>query len=190
MLYRGTVTSNHDAYQSFQVFVKVDGIHLSNNEAIQAEVIGSTEFGLNDGIGLSSVLRVGTRVWVMFEDEDSGNFGKPVVIGVIHEVNDRHPTLQSEYDKAQVIKTQSGHTITISDFGGNERIDIYHKSGTDVLIDNQGNIIIHGVKDFNSKIDGNYNLSVSGDITINSNGAINSTSSSDTVIKGSNIRLN
>lgn len=191
MLYKGIIVDNQDPDGYFRVLVNVLGINRdATDSVIWAEVIGSTEFGLENEIGISSVLRVGTWVWIMFEDEDSKTFQKPVVIGVLRGDGDKHPTLKSEYTTSQVIKTQCGHTITISDTDGKQRIHIYHTKGTEILIDNDGNIIIHGVKDFNSTIDGNYNLTVKGNITVNCDGAINSTSSSTTNIKGSTINLN
>lgn len=196
MIYKGTVVNNvvkdsNGKIRPFVVSVNVEGVH-ANGDTSDAEVVGSTEFGLDKGIGIMSLLRNGTSVWIQYRDEDTSNFQYPVVIGVVHGDGDLKDSVLdgAEYTTAQVFHTQCGHTILIADTQGKQRIHIYHTKGTEILIDNDGNIKIHGVKDFNSTIDGNYNLNVKGNMTVNCEGAINSTSSNDTTIKGANIRLN
>ena len=191
MIYRGKVINNQDPEKMFRVQLQIVGIDKSESDAVLwAEVAGSNDFGLSDGVGVSSVLRVGTWVWVQFEDEDSRNFQKPVVTGVVHDPTDTNQYIKDEYDDVQTFTTKCGHEIVIGDRDGNQRIYIKHCSGTDVMIDDSGNVIIHGVKDFKSDIDGNYDLTVKGNMTINCNGTISSKSDSETNFKASKINLN
>ena len=92
-LYRAVVEDNNDPEKIGRVKVRIHGLHTAANataglefgfidsDALPwAEVMGSTGFGLVSGVGLSSVLRNGTWVWVMLEND---NPNKPVVMGVL-----------------------------------------------------------------------------------------------------------
>jgi hypothetical protein len=95
ILFRGVVEDNNDPLQIGRVRVRIYGLHTSNNENSSekfefvrtvdlpwAEVMGS--FGLVGGVGLSHVLRQGTWVWVILENNDPN---KPIVMGTITGVN-------------------------------------------------------------------------------------------------------
>lgn len=92
-LYRGVVEDNNHPDKNGMVKVRIFGVHTKKNEnsgeAFEfistaqlpwAEVIRGTEFGLVGGLGLSSVLKQGTWVLVILENDDQN---KPIVIGVI-----------------------------------------------------------------------------------------------------------
>ncbi len=91
--YRGVVEDNLDPEKLGRVKVRIWGLHTENNENsgesfefIQtddlpwAEVMGGVEFGLIGGVGLSTVLRQGTWVWIIL-DHDNPN--KPIIVGTI-----------------------------------------------------------------------------------------------------------
>ena len=89
-LYRGIVENNISPNKDGKVQVRIYGLHTANNENSSefdnisteqlpwAEVIGSTEFGLISGIGMSSVLKQGTLVWLFLEND---SINKPVIFG-------------------------------------------------------------------------------------------------------------
>ena len=81
-LYRGIVVDNKDPEKMGRVRVQIH--NLTRGSDIDtlpwAEVIQSTTTGVLNGIGYSSVMRKGTNVYVIFE-EDNHRF--PVVIGTI-----------------------------------------------------------------------------------------------------------
>lgn len=93
-LYRGVVEDNNNPDKNGRVRVRIFGIHTKNNEYTPnedfnyiktsdlpwAEVMVGADFGLISGVGISSVLRQGTWVWVTL-DHDDPNY--PIVIGVI-----------------------------------------------------------------------------------------------------------
>lgn len=93
-LYRAVVENNNDeTVKNGRVKVRIFGIHTEMNSSSEeefntidtehlpwAEVMGGTSFGLVGGVGLSSVLRQGTWVWVVL---DHGNPNKPIIIGTI-----------------------------------------------------------------------------------------------------------
>lgn len=99
--YRAVVEDNNDPLKVGRVKVRIFGMHSSNNENSDepfnnistdslpwAEVEGSTEFGLISGIGVSSVLRKGTWVWVRLDHDD---FNKPIVTSTIKGVVSESP---------------------------------------------------------------------------------------------------
>ena len=75
MFYRGVVENNDDPKQLGRVQVRVFGIHdsgsnVSSSALPWAEVAGGTDFGLYQGVGVTSILRNGTLVWVFFHNDD------------------------------------------------------------------------------------------------------------------------
>ncbi len=75
MFYRATVENNVDPESFGRVQVRVYGIHdegsgVSTADLPWAEVSGGTDFGLVNGVGITSVLRIGTMVWVFFNNDD------------------------------------------------------------------------------------------------------------------------
>lgn len=170
MFYRGIVEDNADPSKIGRVKVRIFGIHddsgVKTSDLPWAEVAGGTEFGLISGVGISSVLRKGTMVWVFFKEDDSnypvvfatskgkntssdpygGVFKDPDGVYPKRMGSDIHPNAQSSYTSLATIETASGHLIELDDTGGNERIKVTHKTGSYVFIDKDGNIFINGVK--------------------------------------------
>lgn len=92
-LYRGVIEDNNHPDKNGKVKVRIFGIHTENNENNAetfenistaqlpwAEVMGSNESGLISGVGISSVLKQGTWVWVILDNNDTN---KPIVLGVV-----------------------------------------------------------------------------------------------------------
>jgi len=90
--YRGVIEDNNSPKKDGKVRVRIHGLHGGSKgsdaefEATEtaslpwAEVMGGTAFGLISGVGLSNVLRQGTWVWVVLDNDDPN---KPIVIGTI-----------------------------------------------------------------------------------------------------------
>lgn len=76
------------------------------------------------------------------------------------------PAHAAEYPANRVIKTKAGHVIEIDDTEGEERIHIYHKSGTNVEIRSDGSMTEHVVGDKVTVIEGNHFIHVKGDQTL------------------------
>lgn len=162
-LHRAIVENNLDPEELGRVQVRIYGIHsfdktrtLEGAEVSDlpwAEVIGGTEFGLNQGVGASSVLRIGTLIWVLFEEDDPN---RPTVLGVVKGIQDgesdinknarginsgvilhKNSTLDpleysqapSAYPENHTIESSSGHIIELDDTPGNERVQIIDRLG-------------------------------------------------------------
>lgn len=173
MFYRAVVTDNQDPEKMGRCQLRIIGLNEGGNT--WAERMGSTDFGLLGGVGVSSTLRVGTWVWC-FLDHDNPN--KPVIVGTIIDAGDFHDSATNQYGNMQTIHTASGHLIEIGDAGGDSRIQITHSSGTTVKIDNAGNILIDCVGDVTHTISGKLDVSTGGATTFDSGGAFTVTAPS------------
>ena len=236
ILYRAVVEDNTDPKKLGRVKVRIHGLHTEKNEKAGAkfefigtshlpwaEVMGGTGLGLVGGVGLSSVLRQGTWVWVALENDDPN---KPLVLGTIAgkvtvkgkgvytggkgfsdpageypfekrvgesdlnrlarneklgsayydkakghgqketihkiindnvdkqegitdgitgaDVSQTEPnslSASAKYPNSTVCETHSGHVIEIDDTTGNERIRIYHRTGSYVEIRPDGSFV-------------------------------------------------
>jgi hypothetical protein len=212
-LYRAVIENNNDLEGFGRVQVRIQGLHTKNNENSSefssvktsdlpwAEVQGGTSFGLISGVGLSSVLRQGTWVWVVL---NNNNPNHPIVTGTIAGKNtkkvvyssgegfcdpegiypkddmldkgDLNPLLDDKYLTLAVLETPSGHVIELDDTEGDERISVKHRTGTTILIDFEGNITVTAVKDHTVTIAENATIEVTGtsDITLTGLTTVNS----------------
>lgn len=153
MFYRGTVENNIDPEQFGRVQVRVMGIHDSGSDVSTAalpwaEVSGGTDFGLVNGVGVTSVLRIGTMVWVFFNNDD---FNYPVVFATIKGASDINDVAKGSYGNSATIKTASGHIIELGDAGGAEKIEIKHTSGSKIIFQADGTILIESVNGITQK---------------------------------------
>jgi len=107
-------------------------------------------------MGMYFLPEVGDEVLVAFEHGDLSN---PVVIGSLWNPRVPPPTTNSNgQDNIRMIKTRSGHTITLDDTDGSENIIIQDKGGSQITMSSDG-ITISANGDMNLKSTGNINLS-------------------------------
>lgn len=78
-----------------------------------------------------------------------------------------------EYPYNKVTQTESGHVIEIDDTPGNERLHIYHRSGTYVEIDSNGSVVKRTRGSSYEIIDCNGKIAILGKADISINGACN-----------------
>ena len=142
MFYRAVVKNNADPEKLGRCQVLVYGIHSEDidfNSLPWAEVSGGTDFGLYGGVGITSILRKGTLVWVFFHNND---YNYPVVFAVIKGGGDINDVASSSYGDIATIKTSSGHIIELGDGSGAEKIEIKHMSGTKIVLEPDGSILM------------------------------------------------
>lgn len=126
--YRGIVTENQDPK------------NLGRIKARVPEVLGDVETGwalpcapyAGDGSGVYTVPGPGAGVWIEFE---AGDVSRPIWSGCWwgegQLPNQATPAIK-------VIKTASGHTITLDDTGGGEKVEITDKNGAKIVMDQSG----------------------------------------------------
>lgn len=151
-IYRGVVVDNKDPEKYGRVRVKLFG--LNENEAIDnlpwAEVVQPNGFGLIGGVGLSAVLKQGTWVFVVFEED---NEQKQIVLGVATGITELRKDGYADPDQKFPLQSVLG----MSDFG--------QTNINDFSLDNKGltdtTMTSHGVMF-------NYQSSVSEDSYVDS----------------------
>lgn len=189
-MYRGIVENNIDPNGSKRVQVRVFGVHTQDSSKVPtealpwAEVCGDTNFGLIGGVGLSSVLKVGTWVFVAFEDE---LLERPIIMGVVAGINsdgtpDLYQDVYDDPDNIIALQTKSGHLIKISDVSGSEEISITHKTGTKIIMDASGAMQIETAN--------NLDVTSHGLATFQSEGDLRLFSKNNVMIQGSSVQLN
>lgn len=192
-LYRALVENNLDPEEIGRVQVRIYGIHsFEESRGLEgsdtsglpwAEVIGGTEFGLIQGIGASSILRNGTLVWILFEEDDTN---KPLVIGVIKgkingvsDINKGRP--DSEYGKVAIIKSESGSSLDFDDTPGKERVTLIDKFGSFIEMTLE-KILTKVIGNKVDEITKNYFMNTAGATRINSGNGLEI--KNDTLIDG------
>lgn len=134
--------------------VKVRFPWLSDtNESSWARVVTPMS---GKGCGMYFMPDEGDTVLVAFQD---GDFSLPVVLGSVWD----GPALPPVYPPAlknsvRMIKSRSGHTITMDDTTGLEKVSIHHKNGSEITMNFNGDISIQANKDLNLSATGNINL--------------------------------
>jgi uncharacterized protein involved in type VI secretion and phage assembly len=126
--YRGIVTDNEDEK------------NLGRLKARVPKVLGNVETGwalpaapfAGDGVGLFSVPPPGSGVWIEFE---AGDVSRPIWSGCWW----ADGQLPDQATPAiRVLKTVSGHTITLDDTDGSEKVEVTDKNGAKIVMDNSG----------------------------------------------------
>lgn len=164
-----------------------------------------------NGVGISPTgILPGSTVVGFFMDGNDSNY--PVILGTIagvpgtpesehdvpHEAREVNKIIKEQrgpepvsaygakYPKNKVIRTENGHVIELDDTPDNERIHIYHKSGTyteinnvgrkvDKVVDNSYEVIVKNNEvwvggNVNVVVKGNVNVLVDGTYTVESKG--------------------
>jgi len=211
-IFRGIVEDNLDPEQQGRCKIRVFGVHSQNkiktstdgiptDELLWAEPVLSLIEGSITGQGLFSVPLVNSHVFVFFE---SGHILQPRYFATVPAKGDWN-TKVSTYPHNIVLETHAGHYIEIDSSPSNERIKVYHKTGTLSEIDKDGNIQITGVKNetinitdnVTRTVGGTFKDDVTGDVTetfksnwnVNVTGNISITSSSDITVQGVNVNV-
>jgi len=219
MKYRAIVEDNKSPLKDGRVRVRIFGLHsedpaeVKTDELPWAEVVHSNYFGFGSGIGITSIPRTGTWVFVELEND---NPNRPIVVGAISGMStetskfdlpkasklnkyDINTLAEAHYAEKHVIETFSGHTIEIDDFGGAEMIKITHSpSGTFIHMLPDGSVVLDVKKDLTCLVAGNTLIDTKGNTTVktagntefNTSGTTDIISGGAVTIQGSSINLN
>jgi len=111
-----------------------------------------------DGRGLYGLPEVDDQVLVLF---DGGRIDAPFVIGAIWNGKARPPVPGGKKkNDLRILKSRSGHTITLDDTSGKEQVTVVDKSGRNkIVIDSSTNkITIHAGQDLSLESDGTISI--------------------------------
>lgn len=199
-----------------RVRVKVYQMHdtgIKNEDLLWSHIMMPNTSASFGGIGDTPSLVKGSRVVGIFVDGDQRRV--PMVIGTMlfnpstdsgssdhslsfmargqnaiekEKIGSEEPdsAFKASYSDNRVIQTKTGHVIEIDDTNGNERIHIYHRTGTYAEINKDGRLVVGVRDDFHENVagdkivevkgnvrisvDGNANIGAKGDITVASEG--------------------
>lgn len=186
-MFRGIVEENIDPSEAGRVKVRVFGVY----DDISLEDIPWAEYadpmmGGQAGFGGIVVPDIKTKVWVFFEQ---GNHMYPVYFAgapshldmPLEKSNTSYPSDPShwnqrspaQYPYNRVYRTKAGHVIEIDDSPDNERIRISHRTGTQVIMFENGDLhelVVgdverHVMGNVTEVIDGDYSRLIKGDST-------------------------
>jgi hypothetical protein len=102
---------------------------------------------------------------------------------------DRADYLKPKYPFNHVHESESGHVIELDDTPDYERIHLFHRKGTRIEIDKDGNYVERVVKDKYSVILGDDTLTVTGNVTINVKGDVNLTAEGSVGVTAANVDI-
>lgn len=195
-MYRAVVEDNNDPLKVGRVRVRIFGLHTENKtrgavDGIPTEHLSWAEpclpvaEGAISGYGIFCVPLQGSHVMIFFEN---GNLNKPIYFGSLPGISseraqrtdfndpagkypdklgsDFHSKAKSKYPHNFVIAVHGGHYIELDSTPGNERIKVFHKSGTNTEINKDGKEIITIVDDQQITITGDQTENVGGNVTI------------------------
>ena len=141
----GIVTNNRDPQNMGRVKVKFPTLP-GNEESTWARIVSPMA---GDGRGFQFIPEVNDEVVVAFEHDD---VNRPFVLGALWNGKDKMPesgavNSTGKVDK-RVIKSRSGHTITLDDTDGGEKVSIVDKTNNNAIrIDSKTNSITVEAKD-------------------------------------------
>ena len=123
--------------------------------------------GGDEAINYPRELYIGTSdVNILARDYDDKTY--PII--EIEEGEPKRDYVEPVYPFNHVHETESGHVLELDDTPDKERIHLYHRKGTRVEIDKDGNYIEKVVKDKYSVVLGDDTVTISGNVTVNITG--------------------
>lgn len=158
----GLVTNNQDPEELGRV--KVSFPWLSNHAESHWARVASAMAGPDRGMYF--LPEVDDEVLVMFEH---GQIDHPFIIGALWNGKDKPPAKNGDgKNNLRVIKSRSGHTITLDDTSGEEKITISDKSqkNTIVIDSKQNAITISSDKEVTVKAQGDITLDAGGNLAL------------------------
>lgn len=207
--YRGEVIRRDDPLKAGRVKINIFGVYDDIPEdAIPWAIYADPEMGGTSEVGSVIIPEMGAHVWCFFE---GGDHHYPVFWAGAPAMKDGVSDLPSEsresgeYPANKVRKTKSGILMEMDDTEGSVRLRFYHPSGTERLVDNDGNEVVNVTGDQTDIVNGSQSETVEGSktssvsgsyeqsasaVTINSDGTVEIAAGGNVNITGAFINLN
>jgi len=162
-------------FLGIQVDARVFGIFLDGNNSQQPLILGSLPHSIDSTSTGGKEMKVTTNVMAQgttstVDEYSEFDVAKKTEKEMIDEPLQKN-IWKPVYPHNKVTQTSSGHVIEIDDTPDAERIHIYHKSGTFIEMQPNGDVVTQHANGFRS-VTGNDKLYASGDVTWNIEGNI------------------
>lgn len=170
--YRGEVVENNDPMQAGRCQIRIHSVYddVPDDCLPWAEYCDPFMQGQN-GSGGMFVPDIGAKVWCFFE---AGDHMQPVYFGGAPSFSDNPPNKSSavgdtprygvEYTKNRVLTTSAGHTLEFDDTPGDSRVRIGHKSGSQVVMYENGDVYEETMGNHRRYIKGNLQEIIDGSV--------------------------
>jgi len=205
----GIVEDINDEFKLGRVKVRIFNVHddIPTEDLDWAQVMMPTTSASFEGNGDTPQLSVGSRVIGFFmdgrekqiamimgtfpviPDMDTAKHSVPALARGQQTIGKEkaHPVepdsaYAAEYPYNRVIQTRSGHAIELDDTPGQERIHIFHKSGTSIEINAGGRMVIKSVGDSFDIVGGAKKIAIKGDCNLSIDGTLSAIVQSDVSI--------
>lgn len=169
--YRGIVEDVEDPMNVGRVKIRVMSVYDDLDTVDMPWAIYADPFmGGSKNKGGFFVPDLGDTVWVFFEQ---GDHMQPVYFaGAPAQPHLPDETREAPYYKNRMWKTKTGHFLEFNDGEetGQGYIRITHRTGSYIMLDDEGNITIDSVNDLYENVGRNYVLTVQGDSTEDTKG--------------------
>lgn len=180
--YRGEVVDNADPKEAGRCRIRVYGVY---GDDVPDDCLPWAEFAdpfMQGAAGTGGfwVPEVGMKVWVFFETGDHMQpvyfAGAPALNHLPNEKTDEDEQTSRggvEYTKNRIVRTPAGHMIEMDDTPGNSRVRVVHRSGTQTIMYDNG--------DMYNQVMGNFKMVVNGDFEEIVNGEKKTTTIGDAI---------
>lgn len=181
LYYLGVVVENNDPERAQRIKVNIP--NKMEDEPSKLDWIGPisrSPFGVGQTFGTMAVPALHSVVVVYFQ---GGNIKYGLHEGSAISVNFKpHPELLINYPRRYGFCDPAGNYMYIDYTPDQVSMHLYHKSGTNFDIDNDGNVVGHVVKDFSLTVDGNTSITTHKDTKIETDGNTSILTHKDTSI--------
>lgn len=184
----GIVVDNNDPTKKQRIRVQIPGVLEGEDTSLLPWMAPRhmSPYGIGDDFGVQRIPRIGSRVYVSFQDGD-GSFGEYLADVVSASVTPPDELL-TNYPNRVGMFTPLGDLMYLDMTSGD--MMMRRVSGTSVKIDGAGNMVVVCAGNFTHTIKGNYTLVVEGDSTQMCSGNLTSTVSGDAglLVEGSDFK--
>ncbi len=181
----GIVVENNDPKKMQRIKVSVPNkMEAPIEELDWIGPISRSAFGVGDFFGTMNVPALGSVVLVYFQ---AGDIKYGLYEGSAISVNFHpHPQLLINYPRRYGFCDPAGNYMYIDYTPDQVSMHLYHKSGTNIDVDNTGNVVGHIVANWRMKIDGNTYIETDGntDVITHGNTRVETDGNTDVITHG------
>ncbi len=140
--YRGFVVDNADPEKRARLKVRIPSV---TGDMVSQWALPCAPFGGGSGYGLFAVPQVDDQVWIEFEE---GDIDRPIWVGTFWQAEADVPEPAAlDQPTTCLLQTPGEHRLQFDDEEGEERIVLHHTSGAELLIDENGTVILKDAGD-------------------------------------------